>query len=102
MGSRNETEIRGPEIAMNDPKRVCGGTRGARLDAKGDDIVDRQRSVLLEVPRPVLPSQELHDHVRGAALQLPHVQNAHDVIVSNLRRGPGLPPESTNRLVLLD
>ena len=85
----SQKEVCGLEIAMNHSEGVRFGKRLGGLEQVIDRQLERDAPLLFEQLLEVLPLQVLHDHVRSAARQRGHVENAHHVFASNLdRRSP--------------
>ncbi len=95
-------EIGGFQVPVNNPDAVGAGHAHASLKDEVDGLLGGQRAVPLNPRREVFALQELHDHVRGTAVEGPHVQNARDVLALDLDRRPGLAGEALDDLLIAD
>ncbi len=80
---------------MNDPRGVRGLEGAQRLEREMDGAGGRNERPLArnELPE-VAALQVLHDEIRRAARQAPHVVDLHDVVAVDLRRGDAFVDES--------
>lgn len=98
VAAPREKEVRGLEVAVNDPQRVRLGERVARLQHVVDRLFRRQRPSRLEHAGEVGSVQVLHDDVRSTCLQRAHVADLRDVLALELHRGARLAQEARDRV----
>ena len=82
------------------PSACASAMRLARLEDEVDRLLDGHRAPRLEPRREVAPLEVLHDHVRRAVLELPHVGHARDVLALDLDRRARLAEEARDGLAL--
>src|SRR5580658_2951403 len=85
---------------MDDAGGVGLGDCVACLKNKRNGGVGRHGPALLEDPSEVVAVQELHDHVRGARVELAHVDHAGDVITLEPHGGTSFTKKSLDRVLV--
>ena len=78
-------KVRRLEIAVNDAETVRLGHRLARLQDEFDRLLATERASLLHPFREIFAFQVLHDHVRAAVFERPHVAHPRHVLTLDLR-----------------
>ena len=86
----NAEEVRGLQVAVDDPERVRVGDGLAGLKDEVDGQLDGQGAPLLDPRREVAALEVLHDDVRRAVLQRADVEHASDVLALDLHGGSRL------------
>ncbi len=95
--ARDEENIVGLEIAMDDAASVRRAERFANAPSDVRGARDR-RSLALQEIRKALPLEPFHHDVRRAVAELAEVEDVDDVLVLDVRRGFGLVEETRDDL----
>ncbi len=91
-----------PSVRWMQKRFACVGERLADLEQEVDGERHGHPSALVEPPGEVAALQVLDDHVRRAALELPHVDHARDVLALDLHGGARLAQEARDRVGAAD
>ena len=97
-GLLGQEQVRRLEIAVNDAGGVRLGDCDASLQDEVDGALDGKGAVDAQLGLEVAASQELHDHVRPAALVGVHVEHLHDVRTADARARASFALESLDRI----